>query len=101
MDINSLILSSDIASLSDAWSDFLSKWLGPCVLAIIACFCIKFLISREWTKFLSFLALALIIAVVVFFSDQLFKKDSGFVKAVKGLADTASSGGGDGGGAKN
>lgn len=99
MDINSLILSSDIANLDGAWQDFLSKWLGPAVLAIIACFCIKFLISREWTKFLSFLALAVIIAVVVFFSKELFNKESGFVKSVKGLAETASNDGG--GGAKN
>lgn len=99
MDINSLILSSDIASLDVAWKDFLAKWLGPAVLAIIACFCIKFLISREWTKFLSFLALAVIIAVVVFFSSSLFGENSGFVKSVKQLVDKAGDTGG--GGAKN
>lgn len=85
--LSNLVLSTDIAALSDVWTDVVQKWIGPIIYIVIGAFSLKFLFSREWSKFISFLALGVIVAVIVMVAPKLFNQDSTLVKNVGGVAE--------------
>lgn len=85
--LSNLVLSTDIATLNEVWTDVVQKWVGPAIFIIIGAFSLKFLFSREWSKFISFLALGIIVAVIVFVAPKLFGQDSTLVKNVGGVAE--------------
>lgn len=92
--LNNLLLSSDVADLSQVWDQLSSGWVGPLVLIIMGVCCIKFLFSREWTKFLSFLALGVVVALVIYGGKVFFSKDSKYKDQLQNWAQTAAGGGG-------
>lgn len=84
--LSNLVLSTDIATLGTFWDKVVQNWVGPAIFIIMGAFSLKFLFSREWSKFISFLALGTIVAVIVFFGKDIFKSDSDLVKNVGGAA---------------
>lgn len=80
--LSNLVLSTDIASLNEVWTYVVQKWVGPAIFIIIGSFSLKFLFSREWSKFISFLALGIIVAVIVLVASKLFSQNSTLVKNV-------------------
>lgn len=84
--LDNLIFSTDIADLNQVWTSVVQKWVGPAVFIIIGAFSLKFLFSREWSKFISFLALGTIVAVIVYFAKDLFSNGSSLVSSVGGVA---------------
>ena len=84
--LSNLVLSTDIAALSDVWNSVVQKWVGPAVFIVIGAVSLKFLFSREWSKFISFLALGVIVAVIIYVAPNLFGQNSDLVKSVGGVA---------------
>jgi len=84
--LSNLVLSTDIADLNKVWTDVKDKWVGPAIFIIMGAFSLKFLFSREWSKFISFLALGTIVAVIVYFASDIFGGKSGLVSSVGGVA---------------
>lgn len=58
--------------LGDLWSTILEDWLTPIYLAAVAVFAIVFLKDRAWMKLISFVGIAAVVGVFVFFGDEIF-----------------------------
>lgn len=84
--LDNLVLSSNLADLAGVWSDIVQKWVGPAVFIVLGVFSLKFLFSRQWTQFISFLALGVIVAVVIYVAPSMFGQNSTLVKNVGGVA---------------
>lgn len=84
--LTNLILSTDIATLDTAWTTVVKDWIGPIIYIVIGAFSLKFLFSREWSKFISFLALGVMVAVIVMTSDKIFGQNSTLVTKVGNVA---------------
>ena len=74
------------ADLAGAWNSVVGKYIGPAIAIILGAMSLKFLFSRQWTQFISFLAMGLIVAVIVFFGDKIFAQDSSLVEGAGGIA---------------
>lgn len=81
-----LVLASDLADLQGVWTSIVQKWIGPAVFIILGCMSLKFLFSREWTKFISFLALGAIVAVVIYVAPALFSQTGSITQSAGEVA---------------
>ena len=87
--INSFILLAADATpgLGKLQSNLIENWIGPAFFIVVAGLAIKFIISRQFRELAGFLAIAAVVAILVFNSDGLFGEGGIFYK----IADTFSS----------
>lgn len=72
----------DIATLQDVWSSISTKWIGPLVFIIMGALSLKFLLNRQWSQFISFLGIGIMVAVVIYIAPSMFAQDSPLVNSV-------------------
>ena len=84
--MNGIIFSSDIATLQEVWNDIVAKWIGPAVFIVLGCLSLKFLMNRQWSQFISFLAIGAMVAVVIYVAPAMFSQSS---QLVHSMSDTA------------
>lgn len=74
------------AGLSELYSTLVNDWLGPAYLITLAVFAIMFLKDREFRKLLSYVAIATIVAVLIFAGNALFGSNGSITRAAKNTA---------------
>lgn len=72
--------SGYIADLNSVWSGLVEHYIGPAIIIIAGFFVIKFLVAKDLRGCLSFLALAIIVAIVVYAAPALLGQNSELVK---------------------
>lgn len=83
---DSLVYAADLADLSEVWTSVVQKWVGPALIIVIGAMSLKFLFSRKWTEFISFLALGIIVAVIVYGASAFFGENGSMIKNAKNIA---------------
>lgn len=78
--INDITTSAYIADLSGVWSSLVSHYIGPAIIIITGFFAVMYLVKREIRPMLVFLALAVIVAVVVYAAPALLGQNSTLVR---------------------
>lgn len=73
---------TDIATLQDVWASISTQWIGPLVFIIMGCLSLKFLLNRQWSQFVSFLGIGVMVAVVIYIAPKMFGQDSQLVQSV-------------------
>lgn len=58
--------------LSELSNTLIDNWIAPAYLAGIALMSIIFIKDRAWMKLISFLGIAALVAIPIFFGDELF-----------------------------
>lgn len=84
--LETLVYGADIATLQEVWNSIVQKWIGPAVFIILGVISLKFLFSRQWTQFVAFLALGIIVAAIIYVAPAMFSQDSQLVRSVGGVA---------------
>lgn len=84
--LDNLILSANLADLQGVWESIVQKWVGPAVFIVLGVMSLKFLFSRQWTQFISFIALGVIVAVIIYVAPTMFGQSSSLVKSVGDVA---------------
>lgn len=72
----------DIATMQDVWTSIVNKWIGPLVFIIIGALSLKFLLNRQWSQFISFLGIGIMVAVIIYIAPNMFGQDSQLVNSV-------------------
>lgn len=70
-------------------ADWLQRIFGPLFLAIVGIVALFFLFTREITRFVQFIVLAIVIAVIFYFPDSIVSIARGVATAL-GFKDTGS-----------
>ena len=82
--MNSLIMVVANNGLAGVQDNLVSNWVGPAFLIVVAVIAVKFVVSRQFRELAGFLAIAAIVALLVFNADSLFGSEGIF----KGIADS-------------
>ena len=77
---NITIHAANLADLSGVWSSLVSHSIGPAIIIITGFFAVMYLVKREIRPMLVFLALAVIVAVVVYAAPALLGQNSTLVR---------------------
>ena len=77
---NITIHAANLADLSGVWSSLVSHYIGPAIIIITGFFAVMYLVKREIRPMLVFLALAVIVAVVVYAAPALLGQNSTLVR---------------------
>ena len=72
---------TDLATLQDVWTSIVNKWIGPLVFIIIGALSLKFLLNRQWSQFISFLGIGVMVAVIIYIAPSMFGQDSQLVNS--------------------
>ena len=88
-----LFLGEGNAGLGTLQKTLVSNWIGPAFFIIVAGFAIKFIISRQFRELAGFLAIAAVVALLVFNAGGLFGKEGIFYKIADGFSGNLESGG--------
>ena len=75
--------------LMTLYEKFVENWLGPIYLITVAIFSVVFLKDRKFRELFSFIAIATIVAVLIFFTKEFFSKQGKITSAVQKAADGA------------
>lgn len=98
MDITMFLAEPGLGNLQES---LVSNWIGPAFFIVVAGFAIKFIVSRQFRELAGFLAIAAVVALLVFNADGLFGTGGVFYNVAKTFSDALDSGGaaegGDGG----
>jgi len=86
------------AGLGNLQQTLVSNWIGPAFFIIVAGFAIKFIVSRQFRELAGFLAIAAVVALLVFNADGLFGSGGIFYKIAKSFSEGLDNGGGNTGG---
>lgn len=73
---------TDIATLQDVWTSISTQWIGPLVFIIMGALSLKFLLNRQWSQFVSFLGIGVMVAVIIYIAPTMFGQDSKLVNSV-------------------
>lgn len=87
-----LMLASG-AGLGSLQQNLVSNWIGPAFFIIVAGFAIKFIISRQFRELAGFLAIAAVVALLVFNANGLFGTDGIFYRIADSFSGSLSDGG--------
>lgn len=71
-----------------------NNWIGPAFLMVVAGFAIKFMISRQFRELAGFLAIAAIVALLVFNAGSLFGENGIFTNIADSFSGQLESGAG-------
>ncbi len=69
-----------LADLSSVWSSLVSHYIGPAIIIIVGAMSIMYLIKMQIRPFLVYLALAVIVAIVIYAAPALLGQNSNLVK---------------------
>ncbi len=72
--------AASLADLSGVWSALVQHYIGPAIIIIVGFFAVMYLVKREIRPMLVFLALAVIVAVVVYAAPSLLGQNSTLVR---------------------
>jgi hypothetical protein len=75
--------------LMTLYEKFVDNWLGPIYLITVAIFSVVFLKDRKFRELFSFIAIATIVAILIFFTKTFFSKEGKITTAVKSAAEGA------------
>ncbi|MFT8704647.1 hypothetical protein [Bifidobacterium aquikefiricola] len=78
--INDITTSAYIADLTGVWSTLVQHYIGPAITIITGFFAVMYLVKNQIRPMLVFLALAAIVAVVVYAAPALLGQNSTLVK---------------------
>ena len=95
MNITMFIANAGLGKLQDT---LVSNWIGPAFFIIVAAFAVKFIISRQFRELAGFLAIAAVVALLVFNADGLFGSGGIFYNIAKAFSEALGNGGGNTGG---
>ena len=71
---------ANLADLSSVWSALVQHYIGPAIIIITGFFAVMYLVKKEIRPMLVFLALAVIVAVVVYAAPSLLGQNSTLVR---------------------
>lgn len=83
---NNIVMAADMADLQAVWNSIVGKWIGPAVFIVLGCLSLKFLLNRQWSQFISFLAIGAAVAVVIYVAPAMFSQNSQLVHSVSDTA---------------
>jgi chromate transport protein ChrA len=86
MTYTTITTATYLADLSGVWSALVQHYIGPAIIIITGFFAVMYLVKREIRPMLVFLALAVIVAVVVYAAPSLLGQNSTLVKNGSELA---------------
>ena len=69
--------------LDGLYNQFVNDWLGPIYLITVAIFAVVFLKDRKFRELFSFIAIATIVAILIFFTKDFFSKEGKITSSVK------------------
>lgn len=69
--------------LDGLYTQFVNDWLGPIYLITVAIFAVVFLKDRKFRELFSFIAIATIVAILIFFTKDFFSKEGKITSSVK------------------
>lgn len=72
--------------IGNLYKELVENWLGPIYLIAVAIFAIVFLKDRKFRELFSFIAIATIVALLIFFTKELFGQKEGLVTKSVGEA---------------
>lgn len=75
--------------LMNLYNKFVVNWLGPIYLITVAIFAVVFLKDRKFRELFSFIAIATIVAILIFFTKEFFSNDGKITTAVKDATEGA------------
>lgn len=80
MTLSNITTSAYIADLSGVWSALVQHYIGPAIIIITGFFAVMYLVKNQIRPMLVFLALAVIVAVVVYAAPSLLGQNSTLVR---------------------
>ena len=86
------------AGLGGLQSDLIQNWIGPAFFIVVAGLAIKFVISRQFRELAGFLAIAAVVALLIFGGTGLFDEGGIFYKIAQSFSNSIGNGGGGGAG---
>lgn len=93
MNITMFLAEPGLGNLQES---LVSNWIGPAFFIVVAGFAIKFIISRQFRELAGFLAIAAVVALLVFNADGLFGSGGIFYGIAKTFSEALGSGGSEG-----
>jgi hypothetical protein len=69
-----------LADLSSVYSMLSTHYLGPAVIILAACFAVWYLVKRQLTPMFVMIAMAAIVAIVLYAGPTLFSQNSTLVR---------------------
>lgn len=96
MNIELLTILAANSGLGNVQSNLVSNWIGPAFFIVVAGFAIKFVISRQFRELAGFLAIAAVVALLVFNGSGLFGEGGVFYGIANGFSGLLGNGGGSG-----
>jgi uncharacterized membrane protein len=72
--------SAYLADLAGVYSTVVQHYLGPVVIILCACFAIMYLVKREVRPMLVMIAMAVLVAIVLYAAPALFSQSSTLVR---------------------
>lgn len=89
-----LMLIAGDPGLGNLQRNLVSNWIGPAFFIVVAGFAIKFIISRQFRELAGFLAIAAVVALLVFNAGGLFGEGGIFYRIADVFSRSLGSGGG-------
>lgn len=77
--------AADVAALDAVWNEIVSRWIGPFIIMFMGAFSLKFLLNRQWTQFITFLAMGIMVTVIVYIAPVMFSQNSAAVESVSSV----------------
>lgn len=77
---NITIHAANLADLTSVWSALVQHYIGPAIIIITGFFAVMYLVKNQIRPMLVFLALAVIVAVVVYAAPSLLGQNSTLVR---------------------
>lgn len=84
--LNSIVYAADLADLSAVWNSMVQKWISPIVIMVMGALSLKFLLNRQWSQFINFLAIGIGVAVVVYIAPVMFNENSDLINSASDTA---------------
>lgn len=75
-----------LAGLNGLVDTFIDNWIGPLFILAIAGFSLLFLKNREFTKLATFIVIAVVVGLLIFFGPAFFGRDGNLTNAVSDVA---------------
>ncbi|XOQ64160.1 MAG: DUF1538 domain-containing protein [Bifidobacterium crudilactis] len=78
--ISEIVSSAYLADLSSVYSMVVQHYLGPAVIILCAAFAVMYLVKREIRPMLVMIAMAVLVAIVLYAAPSLFSQNSAIVR---------------------
>lgn len=75
-----LTTAAYIADLSGVWAALVRGYIGPAIIIIVGCMSVMYLVKHQIRPFVVYLALAVIVAIVIYAAPALLGQQSTLVR---------------------